>query len=523
MAEIQVKIIKPQDGYQMMALSSPADIVIGGGAAGVGKTYTLLLEPLRHKDVKGFGTVIFRRTSPQIKAEGALWDTSMNIYSNISGAIPRESSNEWTFGETSKLKFSHMEYEKNKFDWQGSQIPFIGFDELPHFTKSMFFYMLTRNRSVCGVKPYVRATCNPDPDSWVAELISWWIDPETGFPISERNGVIRFFIADGDNYIWGDTKDEVIEKSAFKFERVKEKTDIDLNEFIKSITFISGDIYENKELLSVDPAYLGNLMSQDEETQAALLHGNWKQIISDQDVYEYHAFLGMFNNLYDVDKRGRYITADIALKGSDKFVVGYWEGYSLEDIIIRDKSDGKMVIDDLTSFARKYSVSNYHITYDNDGVGGFVDGFIEDAIPFLNGGAALVNPNTPVTINGKKPDNYQNLKTQCYYLSGDNVNLGKYSISEKVANMMYDDKSTVRQRFMFERKAIKRSKTDMDGKLRIIGKDEMKAKLNGQSPDLMDMFMMRERFNLIIDIKPTKSKLPYVGRQIISEDIDFVR
>jgi hypothetical protein len=55
---------------------------------------------------------------------------------------------------------------------------------------------------------------------------------------------------------------------------------------------------------------------------------------------------------------------------------------------------------------------------------------------------------------------------------------------------------TIRQRFMYERKAIKRVRADHDGKLRIIGKDEMKIKLNGDSPDLMDMLMMREIFEL---------------------------
>lgn len=499
MAEIQAKIISPQPGYQMMALSSPADIVIGGGAAGVGKTFTLLLEPLRHKDVKGFGTVIFRRTSPQIKAEGALWDTSMSIFSSIKGAEPKESSYEWFFGDKSKLKFSHLEYEKNIYDWQGSQIPLIGFDELTHFTKKMFFYLLTRNRSVCGVKPYVRASCNPDPDSWVAELISWWIDQESGFPIPERNGIVRYLVVDGDNYIWADTKEEVIEKSAHIFDAIKQKTDINLNEFVKSVTFISGDIYENKELLSVNPAYLGNLLSQDKDTQAALLHGNWKTVISENDIYEYPKFAGMFNNFYEVDKTGKYITADIALKGSDKFIAGYWEGNCLEDIEIMDKSDGKQVIDTITQMAKTYSVQNTNITYDNDGVGGFIDGFIVGSLPFLNGGSALSLPEGAIIEKGKpvKP-NYKNLKTQCYYMSGDNVNLGKYSISERVANKMYDDSMTVKQRFMFERKAIKRDKSDYDGKLRIIGKDEMKTKINGQSPDLMDMFMMKERFNLQI-------------------------
>jgi len=497
MAEIQAKFIRPQPGYQTLALSSSADIVIGGGAAGVGKTYTLLLEPLRYKDVDGFGTVIFRRTSPQIKAQGGLWDTSMQLYTQVQKTTPRESSYEWFFGDKSKLKFAHIEYEKNKFDWQGSQIPFIGFDELTHFSKGMFFYLMTRNRSVCGVKPYIRATCNPDPDSWVAEFIAWWIDQETGFPIKERNGVIRYLVRDGENYIWGDTRDEVIEKAAHVFEVVKEKTDIDLNNFVKSVTFISGDIYENKELLSVDPAYLGNLLSQDEDTQAALLHGNWKTIVSDNDIYNYPAFAGMFSNLFDVDHSVKCITADIALKGSDKFIVGYFDGDELADIEIMDKSNGKEVVDAITKFAVQYKVPNDHITYDNDGVGGFIDGFIVGAVPFLNGGSPLQNNDALIVERGKmQVENYPNLKTQCYYISGDKVNSGKYKISEYVANKMYDDKMTVKQRFMFERKAIKRKKADMDGKLQIIGKDEMKTKLNGQSPDLMDMFMMKERFSV---------------------------
>lgn len=524
MAEIPIKIIRPQPGYQMKFLSSAADIVIGGGAAGVGKTYTLLLEPLRHKDVKDFGTVIFRRTTPQIKAEGALWDTSNRIYNYVKGAVPRESSYEWMFGETSKLKFAHLEYEKNIYDWQGSQIPLIEFDELTHFSKKMFFYLLTRNRSVCGIDPYMRATCNPDPDSWVAEFLAWWIDQETGFPIPERNGVIRYLVVDGEDYIWGDSKDEVIEKASYMFDAVREKTDINLKEFVKSVTFISGDIYENKELLSVNPAYLGNLLSQDKDTQAALLYGNWKTVISENDIYNYQSFAGMFTNLYEVDKTGRYITADIALKGSDKFITGYWEGNSLEDIEIMEKSDGKDVVDVISNMAKRYRVPNYNITYDNDGVGGFIGGYIKGSIPFLNGSRAMPNPTAKVKEGGKTiGENYTNLKTQCFYMSGDSVNGGEYSISENVANKMYDERMTVRQRFMFERKAIKRDKADFDGKLKIIGKDQMKAKLNGESPDLMDMFMMRERFNLNQTPGKSAAKLPYAGNGHFVSDFDRVR
>lgn len=478
-AKLPPRIIRPQDGFQLKALSTPADIAILGAAAGVGKTFALLLEFLRHIDNPGWGGVAFRRTSPQIRNEGGLWDTSMTIYPHV-GAQPRESFLEWQFPKGAKLKFSHLEYDKNVLDWQGSQIPFIAFDELTHFTKKMFFYLLSRNRSTCGIAPYVRATCNPDPDSWVAELIAWWINQETGLPIPDRDGVLRYFTADGDKYIWGDTPEEVIEKAWYFLEKIVESSGLDPKVFVKSITFISGSIFDNKALLAANPQYLANLLAQDDATKAALFEGNWKTVLSDNDIYAYPSFIGLFENLYKVERERKYITADIALKGSDKFVVGVWYGFELVDLAIMAKSDGPQVVNAIADMARKHGIQNKDIIYDNDGVGGFIDGFIVGVRPFNNGARAL------------NDENYQNLKTQCYYKSGDRVAQGGYKISEHVASMMYDEKMTVRQRFIHERKAIKRDKPDMDGKLRIIPKDQMKVVLNGQSPDMMDMFMMRE-------------------------------
>lgn len=492
--EKQYQIIRPQPGYQEKALSNPADILIGGAAAGVGKTYTLLLDPIRYINrIKGFGGVIFRRTTTQIRNEGGLWDTSLQLFPHIQGQ-PKESYLEWSFKYDNQIKFSHLEHEKNILDWQGSQIPFIGFDELTHFSKKMFFYLLSRNRSVCGVKPYVRATCNPDPESWVAEFVSWWIDQETGFAIPERDGVVRYLVVDGENYIWGDSEAEVIEKADYLIGPLVEKSGIDPKEFVKSVSFVSGNIYDNKELLKVNPGYLANLLSQDEATKASLLHSNWKAVLSDLDLYDYHAFLGMFENLYDVNTTGTYITADIALEGSNKLVIGVWQGFELINIEIFDKSDGRQVVEGIEAMARYHNVENRYIAYDNDGVGGFIKGFITGAVPFSGGLPAIEVKDEASGKNIK--ENYFNLKTQCFYRSAKNINAGKYKISKLVANKMYDEKMTVKQRFVYERKAIKRDKVDGDGKLRIIPKAEMKAKLNGESPDLMDMLMMREYFEL---------------------------
>lgn len=485
--------VEPQVGYQQIALSSKADIVIGGAAAFVGKTFALLLDPLRHVGNPQFGGVIFRRTSVQIRNEGGLWDTSVKLYP-IMGAEPRESSLDWRFPSGAKISFRHLEYEKTKYDWQGAQITFLGFDELTHFTESMFFYLLSRNRSDCGVKPFVRATCNPDPESWVYKLIEWWIDSDTGFPILERRGVLRYFIKYGQNYIWGDSYDEVYDKAEHIIAPMMQDSGLKKEDFIKSITFVSGSIYDNKRGLEFDPSYPGNLLSQDEDTRRQLLEGRWKVSNSPMDIYEHDVFMGMFENLKNVNNDGRYITADIAMKGSNKLVVGYWEGFELCDISIMDKSDGKEVIDCISNMAKRYSVENRYICYDSDGVGSYIDGFIRGAIPF-NGGAAPLAVKDEMSGRLIK-ENYMNLKTQCYYRSGDRVRNGQMKINERVFNKMYDQTMTIRQRFMFERKAIKRDKADYDGKLRIVGKDEMKVKLNGDSPDLMDMLMMREIFEL---------------------------
>ena len=187
------KILRPQPGPQEAFLSTPADIAIYGGAAGGGKTYALLLESLRHIRNPGFGAVIFRRQSIQITQEGGLWDSSFGVFGGLRGAVPKTSPRRhWRFRSGSRVSFAHIDGDRDLNKWQGSQIAMIGYDELTHFTKRQFFYMLSRNRSGCGVAPYIRATCNPDADSWVAGFIGWWIDPKTGYPLRERSGKIRY-------------------------------------------------------------------------------------------------------------------------------------------------------------------------------------------------------------------------------------------------------------------------------------------------------------------------------------------
>jgi predicted phage terminase large subunit-like protein len=258
--------IRPQPGPQETFLSSPADIAIYGGGAGGGKTWALLLEPLRHVHNPEFTSVIFRRNLVQATNPGGLWDEAAKLYSVIPGASSISQPLQWSFASGAKVRFGHLSEEKTVYDWQGTALALICFDELTHFSKSQFFYMLSRNRSTCGVRPYIRATCNPDADSWVAEFIAWWLDPDSGLPINERAGVLRWFTRHGDVIQWGDKPEDLPEQRTPDGQIIPPK----------SVTFIPAKLTDNTALMAADPGYYANLMSMPTVERERLLGGNWK-------------------------------------------------------------------------------------------------------------------------------------------------------------------------------------------------------------------------------------------------------
>lgn len=238
--------IRPQPGPQEAFLASAADLVIYGGSAGGGKTWSLLMEPLRHINNRNFGAVIFRRTFEQITQEAGLWDKSEEIYPLLA-ARPNLTRRLWRFPQGARIRFAHLQHEKDALNYQGGEIALLMFDELTHFTERMFFYLTSRNRSKSGVRPYIRCTCNPDPDSWVRKFIDWWIGPD-GYAIPERSGVIRWHARVGEEIVWADSKAELLEQHP-----TLEPDDA------ASATFILSRLKDNKALTEADPGYRARL------------------------------------------------------------------------------------------------------------------------------------------------------------------------------------------------------------------------------------------------------------------------
>lgn len=98
---------------QAKFLECEADIALYGGAAGSGKSYGMLLDFAKPDFLAnpGYGAVIFRRTYPQIRNEGSLWDESSKLYPLV-GGIPKESLLKWQFPTGSSIRFAHLQHEK---------------------------------------------------------------------------------------------------------------------------------------------------------------------------------------------------------------------------------------------------------------------------------------------------------------------------------------------------------------------------------------------------------------------------
>jgi phage terminase large subunit-like protein len=272
---------QPQPGKSQQFFDlDDVDIVIFGGSAGSGKSLTLLLKALKGITTPGYTATIFRRFSPDITNDGGLWDKSIELYQDIPGGRSRESTQylDWSFPGNSGISFGTADRLEQKY--QGAELAFIGIDEIANgWTEKELLFLLSRNRSSCGVRPKIVGTCNPDSNSFLIRneqtgewgkntLLEWYIDPDTGYPIPERSGVVRYFYRINDEYHWGDDPEEL--KSYF-LEEITEP---------KSFTFISATIYDNPEFLKVNPGYLGNLLSQNTVQKERLFKGNWK--ISDE-------------------------------------------------------------------------------------------------------------------------------------------------------------------------------------------------------------------------------------------------
>jgi hypothetical protein len=244
----------------------------------------------------------------------------------------------------------------------------------------------------------------------------------------------------------------------------------------KGIQFIQALATDNPHLAK---RYIDNLASLDEASIERLLKGNWDYDDDPAKLIEYSAIADLYTNFF-VAGGNKYITADIALHGSDKFVLGVWNGWRLVEVIVLKKSKANEIEEVIRKTADRHNVPHRRIVYDGDGIGAYLKGYLQNAISFHNG-------SKPIAIKGQKVE-YASLKDQCHFYLADKINNNEVYIEAKLS---LEDKNFLNQELGF----IKNAKIDKEGKLAVLKKDEIKKAI-GRSPDFSDMLMMRSYFDL---------------------------
>ena len=194
--EIKAKevIFEPNEGPQTDFLAAPETDVLYGGAAGGGKSYAMLVDPLRFAHRAAHRALILRRSMPELRE---LIDKSRELYPKaFPGCRFREVEKIWTFPSGAKLEFGFLERDADVYRYQGQAYSWIGFDEITHLaTEFSWNYLSSRLRTTDPeIQPYMRYTANPGGAGahWVKKRYVHPSEPNESF--TGKDGLTRKFI-----------------------------------------------------------------------------------------------------------------------------------------------------------------------------------------------------------------------------------------------------------------------------------------------------------------------------------------
>ena len=169
-------IFEPNEGPQTQFLAASEREVFYGGARGGGKSYAMLIDPLRYCDRQKHRGLLLRRSMPELRD---LINHSQQLYPKAyPGAKWREQEKEWRFPSGAKIEFGYAENTTDALRYQGQSYTWIGIDELPQYPNpDIYNFLRSSLRSVDPEIPvYMRATGNPGNvgSTWVKEM---FVDP----------------------------------------------------------------------------------------------------------------------------------------------------------------------------------------------------------------------------------------------------------------------------------------------------------------------------------------------------------
>lgn len=232
-------------------------------------------------------------------------------------------------------------------------------------------------------------------------------------------------------------------------------------------------------------SYIEQLEKASEVTKQRLLYGNFDYDDTPWRLFEYNKLLAMFWE-HELNKNDdAYISIDVARSGKDKTIVYIWSGMSVVKVIEEAKSNILSLWERIKQLAYEYNVPRKNIIADENGVGG---GLIDvlGCTGFINNASPIAPKSSKLNLANVR--NFEHLKTQCYFALAKVVNDWLLKIS-------YDE-TWFKNKLIEELDVIVEIELDRDGKVKLIKKEDVKAKL-GRSPDYADALMMRMFYEVV--------------------------
>jgi hypothetical protein len=419
---IDAKFTKTQEQAVKYLFDKNTTEVLFGGAAGGGKSWVgcswLILMCIKYPKTR---YLMGRAKLTSLKT------TTLNTFFEVCQAWNIHADKHYNFNAGSNIiKF-----------WNGSEI----------LLKDLFLYPSDRNFDNLGSLEITAAFI--DEANQITEKAKNIVASRMRYKLDEYNIIPKMLMTCNPAKNWVYTQ---------YYRPTKDGTQKPHRKFIQSLV-------DDNEYIS--KYYKTQLQTLDELSKQRLLFGNWEYDATNDALIDYDAILNLFNqNGVEGDK---YISCDVARFGSDKTVIMYWEGLTVKKIKTLIKSAVNDVVGAIKILQQENQVALRNIIVDEDGVGGGVKDYVR-CQGFVNNARAL------------KGENYQNIKTQCYYKLADLVNKGQIGINCVDIN--------IKNQIIEELEQVRTKDADKDNKLQILPKDTIKAIL-GRSPDYADALCMR--------------------------------
>lgn len=492
MTESAVNIIQPNAGFQTQLVCSDVDFLVGGSAMGCGKSYGALLMAAEHSYDPNFRMVYLRRNIGDIRAGGGGTDEASKIYGKIA-TIKISESPRLSFPSGAFIDFTHMSDQREDKVLErvkGWQYSCIYIDEATGFEWSTIRILMSRNRSQAKWSGKMRLTCNPKRNHWLRTWVDWWLD-EQGYPIPERVGVIRYFYVNGknvDDVVFGDTPEEVYKQCKSSIDAILkvQGDDYTYKDLIKSTTFYTGKLSENKAMMENNSGYLGSVAAMGEKQRMANLQACWN-VDLDEDVdtpVSPASARGVINN-GDCTSGIKWLTADVADIGTDNTFILVWDGYHIIDYKILPSATTSKNVEWIRRMARKHDIPDNHIIFDSRR-----SPYLHEKIP---NGIAYDSCYSP---RGLYKRDFMMLKDECYMRLVEALNAGRISMAMDVANATYihqnlSNEITILDEFV-EECGVVQFNVAPSGKHRLLTKKEMNSQLGkSRSMDVLDPCAMR--------------------------------